>query len=184
MMDKGTKEKTDVQRITWLTRTAVLLALTLALQMMGLPQPFTGPAVNAMLLISGIFVGATSGILIGLLTPWIAFMRGILPPPLGPMIPFIMLGNGVLVALFTWIRRLTADRGKIVGSVVGLLLGALGKFLILSSAVKFVVEVPPKIAQAMQIPQLITALTGGVVALVVEGILNAALNTGKDKAKE
>jgi len=61
--------------IRWLTRTAILLAITLAFQMMGFPQMITGPAVNAMLLLSGTYVGALSAVIIGMLTPFIAFIR-------------------------------------------------------------------------------------------------------------
>ena len=96
----GTNDAKPIN-VKWLARTAILLALTLAFQMIGLPQPVTGPAVNAMLLISGTYVGALGGIIIGLLTPLIAFARGILPPPLAPMIPFIMLGNATGNFIFT-----------------------------------------------------------------------------------
>ncbi len=175
---KNTNSTDQSIKVKWLTRTAVLLALTLAVQMVGLPQPFTGPLVNAMLLLSGIFVGVSSGILIGLLTPGIAFMRGILPAPLGPMIPFIMLGNGILVAIFNGTRSIFKSKRfpkKLLVSVIGLLIGATAKFLVLSSAVKFIVQVPPKIAQAMQTPQFITAMTGGIIAIAIEGVLTIAL---------
>ena len=54
---------------------------------------------------------------------------------------------------------------------VGILLGAILKFAVLSSAVRFFVQAPPKMVQAMQVPQLITALTGGAIALVVASAL-------------
>ncbi|MBZ4666616.1 ECF transporter S component [Mahella sp.] len=160
------------KRIRWITLSAVLLAITLVVQMIGLPQPVTGPLVNAMLFLSGAFVGAISGIIIGLLTPWIAFLRGILAPPLAPMIPFIMIGNGVMVLLF-WLGR--QFMGKRWGSVIGIAAGSIVKFLILSSAVRFVVSVPQPIAQAMQLPQLINALIGGFAALAIEAAIKAVL---------
>lgn len=170
------------QRLQWVTRTAILLALTLAFQMLGLPQPLTGPVVNAMLLLSAAFVGVSGGVLIGLLTPWVAFMRGQLPAPLGPMIPFIMVGNALLVIAFWGGRRLLA-RSKWWGSISGLLAGAVVKFLLLSTAVAYVVTVPPPVAQAMQLPQLITALVGGVIALLVEqAILAVQGKTGGKSA--
>ena len=176
MESYSVQQESDIRRIRlrWITRTALLLAITLALQMLGLPQPFTGPAINAMLLISGILVGATGGILIGLLTPWIAFVRGILAAPLGPMIPFIMLGNAVLVAAFCVFRRLWGNGLR--GSVPGLLIGSILKYLILASAVSFAVKVPPAVAKAMQVPQLITALTGGIVVLIIEKAVTRALS--------
>lgn len=159
-------------RLRWLTRTALLLAITVAVQMLGLPQPITGPAVNAMLILSAIVVGASGGLTIGLLTPLIAFMRGILPPLLGPMIPFIMVGNAALVIIFSALRK--GFGGSVKGAVTGLVAGAFVKFLLLAAAVRFVVEVPPPVARAMQVPQLITALTGGAVALIVaEAVIRA-----------
>ncbi|MGI6486166.1 MAG: hypothetical protein ACOX15_07705 [Tepidanaerobacteraceae bacterium] len=82
--------------LRWITRTAILLAITLAFQMLGFPQVVTGPAVNGMLLISGTYVGGIGAVIIGLLTPFIAFMRGILAPPLAPMIPLSCLAISYL----------------------------------------------------------------------------------------
>lgn len=159
--------------VRWLTRTGILLAITLAFQMLGFPQMITGPAVNAMLLLSGIYVGGLGAVIIGILTPLIAFIRGILAPPLAPMIPFIMAGN----ALYAFSFVLTRGRlGKsFIGEGIGLVVGAVVKFLLLSTAVRFIVSVPPPVAQMMQIPQLYTALLGGVVAIAVERVLNLAL---------
>jgi len=159
--------------IRWLTRTAILLAITLAFQMLGFPQMITGPAVNAMLLLSGTYVGGLGAVIIGMLTPFIAFVRGILAPPLAPMIPFIMLGNAILVIAYV-ISRSKLGKG-FIGAGIGLIVGAIIKFLVLSSAVRFIVSVPPPVAQAMQVPQLYTAILGGVVAIVVEKVLDAAL---------
>jgi hypothetical protein len=166
---------TTHERIKWLTLTAVLLAITLAVQMIGLSQPITGPAVNAMLMLAGAFVGPVSGIIIGLLTPVVAFMRGILAAPLAPMIPFIMVGNSVLVLLFWLGRRFIKG---IVGSVVGIVAGSVVKFLILSIAVNLIVSVPKPVAQAMQFPQLINALIGGAIALAAEKAIKLALHNG------
>jgi len=157
------------KNVRWITLTAVLLALTLAVQMVGLPQPLTGPAVNAMLILSTAFVGPTGGIIIGALTPFVAFMRGILAAPLAPMIPFIMIGNGVLVFIFWLFRRFISN--KLFASIGGIIVGAVAKYLILSSAVNFIVVVPKAVAHAMQLPQLITALIGGAIALAIEGTI-------------
>ena len=91
------RQKTNIR---WLTRTAILLAIALVFQMGGFPQFITGPMVNTVLYLAAMVVGWQGGVLIGIFTPVIAAMRGILPPPLTPLIPFIALGNGALVALF------------------------------------------------------------------------------------
>jgi len=93
------------KNVRFLTFTAILLALTGAFQMMGLPQYFTGPVVNAMLYLATLTVGMESGILIGLFTPWVALIRGILPSPAQPMAPFIMVANATLVVVFGLLKR-------------------------------------------------------------------------------
>ncbi|HSV32139.1 MAG TPA: ECF transporter S component [Atribacteraceae bacterium] len=154
--------------IHWVSKTAVLLALTLAVQMLGLPPPITGPLINAFLLIAAVTTGMTSGIVIGLLTPWVAFLRGILPAPLGPLIPFIMIGNAALVCVFSMIRL---KRKTLSTGIIGVGAGAVVKYLILAFAVRVVVDVPLPVARVMQFPQLLTALAGGAIALVLEQAL-------------
>jgi hypothetical protein len=152
--------------IRWLTRTAILLAIALVIQMGGFPQFITGPLVNAVLYLSAMIVGWQGGVLIGICTPFIAAMRGILPPPLTPMIPFIALGNGILVILFFYLGSKNKILGIIIASVV--------KFLVLVSAVNLLVQVPPPVAQMMSFPQLITALIGGFIALLAVRALKAS----------
>lgn len=155
---------TETRRsILFTTRTAILMALTLVIQMLGMPQYVTGPLVNTMLYVAAVFVGIWGGVAIGLVTPLIAFWRGILPPPLGPMIPFIALGNAVLVIVYGLVKRHNRYVAIVAASVI--------KYFVLAGAVRFVVQVPPKIAQMMQVPQLITALAGGAIATVLSEIL-------------
>ena len=71
-------------KIKFITRTGILLAVALIIQMGGFPQSITGPIINTVLYLSVLLVGSWSGIIIGICTPVIAFMRGILPSPLGP----------------------------------------------------------------------------------------------------
>ncbi len=144
----------------WIARTAVLLALTVALQMLGLPQPVTGPAVNAMLLLAAMLVGMGSGVFVGVFTPVIAFYRGILPPVLAPMVPFIAISNALFVIVFVLLRSRNVFLALGVAAVV--------KFAVLATAVRvFVPDVPPPVAAMMGTPQLITAIAGGLVALAV-----------------
>ncbi len=145
--------------IRWISRTAILLAIALVFQMGGFPQFITGPLVNTVLYLAAMIVGWQGGMLIGVLTPVIASIRGILPPPLTPLIPFIALGNSILVILFFWLKAKNRIVAIVIASVV--------KFLLLVSAVKLLVQVPPVIANMMSMPQLITALAGGAIALVI-----------------
>ena len=153
-------------RISWISRTAILLAIALVFQMGGFPQFITGPLVNTVLYLATMIVGWQGGILIGIFTPVIAAMRGILPPPLAPLIPFIALGNAILVILFFWLK----SKNKIFGIIIA----SLVKFLVLVSAVRLLVQVPPAIAQMMSFPQLVTALAGGFIALIIINIFKRA----------
>jgi hypothetical protein len=160
----GVLEGTHTRRsVLFTTRTAILMALTLVIQMMGMPQYATGPLVNTMLYIAAVFVGIWGGVAIGLVTPVIAFWRGILPAPLGPMIPFIALGNAVLVIVYGLLEKRNKYVAVIIASVV--------KYLVLSGGVRILGDLPPKIAKMMQVPQLITALAGGAIAVLLSEIL-------------
>lgn len=152
--------------------TGLFIAMTVVFQMFGFHQYVTGPVVNGMLLLSALYTGPFGGVLVGVATPWVAFLRGILPPPLAPMIPFIMLANGAYVLAFYACRRTLGNSP--FGSSTGIITGAVIKFLFLSGAVKFLVAVPPLVAKGMQLPQLFTALIGGVLALVVAELLKKA----------
>ena len=155
--------QTSIRKIS---RTAILLSIALVFQMGGFPQFITGPLVNTVLYLAAMIVGWQGGIIIGFFTPVIAAMRGILPPPLTPLIPFIALGNTMLVMVFFLLKSKNKIAGIIIASVV--------KFLVLVSAVKLLVQVPPAIARMMSFPQLVTALAGGFVALLIMNILKRA----------
>ncbi|HEY8497955.1 MAG TPA: hypothetical protein VIK90_01765 [Limnochordales bacterium] len=145
---------------------ALLLAFVTAFQALGLPQPVTGPVVNATLFLAGWVAGPLFGAAIGLLTPVVALWRGILAAPLAPLVPFIGAANALQVLLACYLRRLH------VAAAVGA--AAVVKWALLSTAVRTVVAVPPPVAVAMQWPQLVTALVGGLLAWAVWRALPAA----------
>jgi len=167
------KQLDNSAKIKWITRTAILLSLLLAFQILGLPQPITGPVVNFILLFTVVLNGFYSSMVIGALSPLIAFSRGILPAPLGPMIPFIILGNLVYIAVFAIARR---KNKKPLYQLLAVVLASVLKYLVLSSAVKFFVAVPAPIAQAMSFPQLITALLGGLILILMEPVWKNTAN--------
>ncbi len=67
------------EKLKLLTRTALLMALTIALQGIRMPPVFTGPLVNFMLILSTAMVGIRGGTFIGFFTPLIALTLGIIP---------------------------------------------------------------------------------------------------------
>lgn len=162
-----------------IVRAALLLATVIVFQFIGrnipqINQFFVGPFVNTVLLIVTYICGTKWGLFTGLLTPIMAFLVGQLAAPMAPFIPFIAIGNMIYVLIFGLLKQAKIKR------IAGIILGSLAKFTFLYfSAVKlsglFNLNIPPKVlsnlAVAMGIPQLITGLAGGVLALAIIEIL-------------
>jgi hypothetical protein len=159
-------------------RLASLLALTLIVQMAGFPQPVTGPLVNALLFIVTELLGLWAGIFIGLLTPVLALFRGQLPALLAPMVPFIAVANTALVILFGLTRKLKHRNPVFRFPWPGIILSAGVKYLVLLAAVKSMVPAmtgshfPSEVEYMMAMPQFLTAITGGVVYVVLMKFIN------------
>ncbi len=102
--------------VVWagVARTTLALASALAITNMGLPQYVTGPLVNALLLLTLEWCGVSQALVVGMVTPMGAAVRGILPLPLWVMIPFIAVGNAVFVGIFHVLR----GRNRAVALVV------------------------------------------------------------------
>ncbi|MGB3933803.1 MAG: ECF transporter S component [bacterium] len=148
----------------FITRTAVLAAITLAIQALGLPPQCRGPALNAMLLLSTIFVGPAAGLLMGVLAPWVALAWELMSPVLAPALPFLVLANAAYVLLFAWLSPLA-------GRYAALLAGGIGKYAILAGGVNFLLHLPRPLAATLVTPELFAALLGGAVALVIVQLL-------------
>jgi len=154
----------NLNRTQWLTRTAMLLAVAIAVQAMHMPQLLTGSLVNAVLILAVIFTGLSGGLIIGAITPWMAFMLAILPPALAPLIPVIMLANMTLAALFFLVRK---NNDFLAAGVA-----SLAKYLVFFLAINYLlqllgVNLPPKLVAAFGITQLFTALIGSICAVLV-----------------
>lgn len=174
----------------FIARLSILVSLTLVIQIAGLPQPFTGPLINAMLFLTTVFVGFFAGITLGFLTPLLALIRGQLPPVLAAMVPFISIGNGLLVLVFFLIfrNRFSKNNSKNWKFYIALILAAVTKFgfLFLSARILLPIvilhDIPEKIIMVMSTPQLITALAGGFIAAIFikilqrSGVFNPQLN--------
>jgi hypothetical protein len=125
-------------------------------------QWLTGPLVNATLFISVIMLGTQSALMIGLLPSTIALSVGTLPPVLAPMIPFIIIGNSLLIISFAYFKEknywLAVSLASFLKAVWLLSTSSLVINLLLKK------EVATAVANVMSWPQLITALLGGLVA--------------------
>lgn len=158
----------DIRRVT---RTAILIALTVAFQSMGLQQMVTGPVVNMFLYLAVMTVGIWGGVATGLVTPVVALWVGILKPAMAPMVPAIALANAALAVAFALVSGI-GGRKSAAFRIIGVLIASFVKFLILSTTVKYLVQVPAPLAKMMQGAQLVTALIGGALALVLVEILS------------
>ena len=174
------------KRILWITETAAMLALLVVLQALTKPlgQLVTGSCVNAVLAVTVLFCGLGSGITVALISPVCAYLLGIAPQVL--TVPVIMLGNAAFVAVL----RLVSGK-QIWKNVLAWLAAALCKFTLLFALVKYgicgilaegllaqgLLKTPmltalPATFGAMQ---LVTALIGGGLALLLVPVLKKAL---------
>ena len=172
-----------------------MLALLVTLQTITKPlgQIVTGSCVNAVLAITVLLVGMSSGITIALISPIAAFLLGI-APNFVTVIP-IMLGNTCFVILLRLIASL--NNKQLWRQPVALLSAAGAKFIVLYVLVvkiicgllsdallgkkigNVVVLAPPMLKQLPVMfawPQLFTALIGGAVALLIYPVLRKALH--------
>jgi len=171
-----------------LTRVVFLIAITLIIQALGLPQPVTGPLINMMLLLTTLILEPYSGMALGAMTPMVAAFRGQLPPILIPMVPFIIVSNALLIGVFALVEKILCKRfGKDnplinPGCWIGLFTGSLIKFLWLYLSALFFIplffgkELPEKIVAMMALPQFITAVIGGIFAFIIFQLLKKRIH--------
>ncbi len=174
--------------VRWITRTAVFTALLLALQWatMGTQafagQFITGSCVNAVLAVAALLGGLWSGVTVAVLSPFFAYLLGI-GPKLLPIVPGIAVGNVVFVLALYFLMG--SDRKPVMQQAVFLVLSAVAKFATLYLlVVKCIVPMmgdglkPKQIAMFSAMfswPQLVTALIGGTVALLIVPLLKKAI---------
>ena len=166
----------------WITETAIMLALLVILQAVtkSAGQLVTGSCVNAVLAVSVLVSGLSSGLTVALLSPFAAFLLGI-GPQLLPIVPAIALGNAVYVLLLS---RLCGQKPPVWRKTLALCGSAGAKFLTLYLVVvKLLCSIlllkPPQIATFSTMfawPQLITALIGGAAALLIVPVIRKALH--------
>lgn len=178
-MNQSTKN-----RILWITRTGILIALLVTLQAVtsGLGQFVTGSCVNAVLVIAALAAGLWSGITVAFLSPFCAFLLGV-GPQLIQIVPAIALGNLVLV----WFVHITLRRenSTLWKKVIGIAASASAKFLTLYLAVVvvFIPAMGPALAEKQvktftamfSWPQLVTALIGTTVAVLLLPLIRKAI---------
>ncbi len=175
-------------KIQWITQTAVLLALLVALQALTKPmgQLVTGSCVNGILAVAALLGGLGCGLTVAAISPVLAFLLGIAPQVL--TVPAIMVGNMLYVVVLYYV----AGRSKnIVRQVIAWLIAAAMKFGALYAIVNWLIcgvlaeklmaegllKAPmlKALPATFSWPQLTTALIGGAVALLIVPALRKAL---------
>jgi len=151
-----------------LTKSAVLLALALIFQIGFMPfaQPVVGPLVNMTLLLAVLTVGPFHAVMIGCITPVMAFMLGIMPMPL--LVPVVVLGNAAFITVFYG----AAIKMKRINQMMALVAAALFKYAIMAASIRliaaqFMPGMPDRLIHAFSLPQFYTAMLGGMLALLI-----------------
>lgn len=178
------------QKIRWVMETAIMLALLVTLQALtkGFGQFVTGSCVNAVLAVAVLVGGLGCGLTVAVVSPVLAFLLGIAPQIL--TVPAIMAGNAVFVVLLhfvadrsgknvvrqviAWLAAAASKFAVLYAIVVWMICGVLAESLLASGALKKpMLGVLPA---TFSWPQLVTALIGGAVALVIVPVLRKALH--------
>ena len=177
------------KKIRWIAETAIMLALLVTLQALtkGFGQLVTGSCVNAVLAVTVLVAGLSSGLTVALISPVLAYLLGIAPQIL--TVPAIMVGNSVYVLLLYFLAG--KDSKQIVRQVVAWLVAAAAKFAVLYAIVVWLIcgvfsegllasgalKAPmlKALPATFSWPQLFTALIGGAVALLIVPVLRKAL---------
>ncbi|MFA5742492.1 MAG: iron hydrogenase [Candidatus Paceibacterota bacterium] len=146
----------------------ILLGLSIVLPLFH-SQYITGPMVNAILFLSAVLAGSTGAMFVAMVPSIVALSSGLLPIALAPAVPFIMLGNAILIATFILLQKKSFWLAATVASFT--------KFIFLFGSSQLVVGLIAKkqaaiaAASMLSYPQLITALIGAILAwLILKGL--------------
>lgn len=164
-----------------ITQAAVLIALLVLLQSVTKAggQFVTGSCVNAVLAIGVLFAGIWSGVSVAVISPFLAFALGICPKVIA-IVPAIAVGNVVYVLMLHVL--LSKKQHPLWRQGIDVLSAAICKFatlyLIVAQLLCRVLPLPEKqvttLTAMFSWPQLITALIGGGVALLIVPVLRKA----------
>ena len=94
------------KKTLWLCRTAVMIAVLVALQFVTKPlgQFVTGSCVNMVLVVATLCGGLWCGFTVALISPFAAFLVGV-GPALIQIVPVISVGNIVLVLVYAFVYK-------------------------------------------------------------------------------
>lgn len=154
-------------KVNLLTKASVLLAIAIVLQLAKMGQYVTGTGINAVLVTAVGTCGLPWASVIGFMTPVMAVLLGIQPIVTMVLVPFIIASNILYAALFHVLRRKS--------DYLGVSAAAFAKFILLYTAANMIItKLPPPVKLAFSIPQLVTGLSGGILAIVIMKALKKA----------
>ena len=179
------KKENSVTLTRQIAVTAILLAICIASQFLkSLSVYITGPIVNLCQILAVMMAGLLWGVILAVITPVTAFLIAAAPVmnvvPL--IIPFIMLGNIVIVVMVHFFVKPAVKDKKIpvnVRSVTGAVLSAVAKGAVMGLTISlwllptFIPEASPLrdklpvLQTTFSLTQLITALIGFVYFFIV-----------------
>ncbi|MBQ2785137.1 MAG: hypothetical protein IJF02_01350 [Oscillospiraceae bacterium] len=168
------------KRILWVTETAVMLALLIVLQWATKPlgQIVTGSCVNAVLVAAVLLGGLWCGLTVAVISPFCAFLLGI-GPQLIAIIPAIALGNAVLVLVLHFVYGKTVWRRALAWLGAAVAKSAVLYLVVVQLLCRVLPLKQPQIdtfTAMFSAPQLVTALIGGGLVLLIMPALKKALN--------
>jgi len=149
------------QKVLYAIKFVVLLGIALLAPLVQ-NQFITGSIVNATLFASVFILGLRGALAISFFPSIISLGLGLLPAVMAPMVPFIILGNLILIGIFALLK----NKNYWLASISASVLKFAWLFIISQVVISLFVQKPvaTKIATMMSWPQLITALVGAIVA--------------------
>jgi membrane associated rhomboid family serine protease len=131
MKDNNITHVAVQRKLRSLTQSGLFLAVLLAVQMLGLPNPVTGVLINAILIFVSLHLGVRYALILSTLSPIGGVVSGHLPAPLYPLIPVIVCGNYLLVLGYRiFLGRSAALRMVFPALAKGALIGFAGLAII------------------------------------------------------
>ena len=162
------------KKTLWLCRTAVMIAVLVALQFVTKPlgQFVTGSCVNMVLVVATLCGGLWCGFTVALISPFAAFLVGV-GPALIQIVPAISVGNIVFVLVYAFVYK-KLDRAWVrecAAVIAAAVLKFAALYLVVVKLLLPVLGLAEKQVAVMSVmfswPQLVTALIGGVLGIVV-----------------
>ena len=164
-----------------ITVTAIMLAICLVSQFFkNLSVYVTGPIINAALILTVLYAGIACGIILSIITPVTSFFITGSPvmAAIPAMFPCIMIGNIILVVCVGLLRK---KCGKAAGFPVSIAIGAILKAVFMGIAIALIIlpaflpapmhKMLPVLQLQFSVTQLITAVIGGVYAVIIAAVL-------------